>query len=197
MGHLDFLGGSASHSTPTRQGTSLKLSHPLSSFMDVLESLKSRRSVRSYTSESVSDDVIEDILDCGRLAPTARNEQPWLLGAVTDKKLLSEIASLADHGRFIVDSVVCFTVFCLRDEKYYLEDGCAASMNIINACSAHGLGSCWVAGDKKKYADAVRELLNVPVEYALISLIPAGYPAEKPTPKGKKSLGDVSFRDRI
>jgi nitroreductase len=42
-----------------------------------------------------------------------------------------------------------------KDTKYYLEDGCNASQNILVAARAHGLGSCWVAGDKKPYAEKV------------------------------------------
>ena len=87
------------------------------------------------------------------------------------------------------------TVFALADEKHYLEDGCAATMNIILAASAHGLSTCWVAGDKKDYGPAVGELLHVPKEYTLVSLIACGYSDEKPNPP-KKGLEEVSFRDK-
>ena len=66
-------------------------------------------------------------------------------------------------------------------------------MNIIHACQAHGLGSCWVAGDKKPYAEDVRKLLKAPEEYTLVALVPAGYPAENPKAKEKRPLKDVSF----
>jgi len=161
--------------------------------MDPTEQIKSRRSVRKYKPYEVPAYAIEDILECARLAPTARNEQPWLFGAVTEKKLLGELGRLANTGPFIADAPVCFAVFCLRDEKYYLEDGCAATMNIIHACQAHGLGSCWVAGDKKPYAEDVRKLLKAPEEYTLVALVPAGYPAENPKAKEKRPLKDVSF----
>jgi nitroreductase len=166
------------------------------SAMDALELLKSRRSVRDFTGDPIPEDVVEDILECARLAPTARNAQPWLIGAVTDGALLSELGGLADHGAFIADAAVCFTILCLRDEKYFLEDGCAATMNIIIACEAHGLGSCWVAGDKKGYAEEVRTLLNVPADYTLVALVAAGYPAST-SAKQKKDYSDVCFRDRL
>jgi len=159
--------------------------------------IKLRRSIRKYAKEDVPQEIIDDILACAVLAPTARNEQPWLVGVVTDKLLLKQLASMTDYGKFIAEAPACFTVFCIKSEKYYLEDGCAATMNVILACSAHDLGSCWVAGDKKKYAEDVRKLLNVPAEYALVSLVPAGYPAEKPSPKNKKPLKQVTFRNRV
>ena len=76
-----------------------------------------------------------------------------------------------------------------------LEDGCAATENILLACTAHGIGSFWVAGHKKAYADSVKKLLNVPEPYTLISLIAAGYSKQKPSLK-KKSLDEVSFFNR-
>jgi len=161
---------------------------------DVTAALKARRSVRKYLAKEVPEDVIADVLDCGRLAPTAMNLQPWLIGAAKDKALLKSLADASDYGKFIADAQVCFTVFSEKDKKYRLEDGSAAVMNIITACQLHGLGTCWVAGDKKAYADKVRQLLNVPENYGLIALIPAGYPAEEPK-QNKKALEGVSFRD--
>ena len=157
--------------------------------------IKNRRSVRRFASDPVTESVIKDILDCGRLAPTANNVQPWFMGAVTDQELRHRISDLATYGKFIRESPLCFAVFALADEKYYLEDGCAATMNIILAASAHGLSTCWVAGHKKDYGPAVRDLLHVPVEYTLVSLIACGYADEKPNPP-KKELEEVSFRDK-
>jgi nitroreductase len=163
--------------------------------MEETRLIRSRRSVRRYSGRPVPAEVVDDILDCARMAPTAVNLQPWLIGAATDPKLISLIAEATDHGRFIAGAAVCFSVFCDRQKKYSLEDGCAATMNILLACEAHGLGACWVAGDKKAYADAVAGLLNVPEGYALVSLVPAGYPGERPEAKDKKALKDVSFRN--
>ena len=159
------------------------------------ELIRSRRSIRRYRPDPIPERVIRDILECGHLAPTARNVQPWLLGAVTQPELRHRLSDLADHGRFIRESPVCFAVFTLKGEKYYLEDGCAATMNILLAAAAHRIGACWIAGDKKEYAERVRELLNVPGTYALISLVACGYPAEEPNPL-KKSAEEVVFYDK-
>ena len=116
--------------------------------MDAIEVLKTRRSVRAYKGEPVPRKVIEDIVDCGRLAATAVNIQPWEFVVVTDARMLRRIATATDYGKFIADAPMCVLVLC-RDTKYYLEDGSAAAENILLASRAHGLGSCWVAGDKK------------------------------------------------
>ncbi|HNQ32851.1 MAG TPA: nitroreductase family protein, partial [Methanoculleus sp.] len=86
-------------------------------------------------------------------------------------------------------------VFGKRDAKYYLEDCCAATTQLILALQAWGVGTCWVAGEKKDYADDVRQLLNVPDEYALVSLVPAGYPEEIQIKK-KKLPDEVTFFER-
>jgi nitroreductase len=157
--------------------------------------IRSRRSIRRFHTDPIPEELVRDILDCGRLAPTARNVQPWVIGVVTDQEIRHRLSDLAEYGRFIRESPVCFSVFTAAAEKYYLEDGCAAAMNIILAAAAHGLGTCWVAGDKKEYAARVRDLLHVPGNYTLVSLIACGYPAEEPKPR-KKPLEDIVFWNR-
>jgi len=162
---------------------------------DMTRVIKARRSVRKFDPKPVPEEIIRDILHCARMAPTARNVQPWLFGAMTNADLRRQLSELAEYGKFIKDAPVCFAVFCQADAKYFLEDGCAATVNILLACSAHGIASCWVAGHKKPYVEAVRKLLNVPETYTLISLVAAGYSQDKPQIK-KKPLEEVMFFDR-
>lgn len=157
--------------------------------MDAIEVLKTRRSVRSYSSEPVPRKVIEDVIDCARLAATAINIQPWEFVVVTAPEMLRKIAETTDYGKFIAGAPACVVVLC-QDTKYYLEDGSAATQNILLAARAHGLGACWVAGDKKAYGSDICRLLGAPRGYKLISLVPFGYPAESPE-KSKRSLSDV------
>jgi nitroreductase len=157
--------------------------------MECIEALKTRRSVRAYTGEPVSREVIEDIVDCGRLAATAINIQPWEFVVVTDPEMLGAIAAATEYGKFIARAAACVVVLSL-DTKYYLEDGCNASQNILLAAHAHGLGSCWVAGDKKPYADAIRQMVGAPEGYRLVSLLAIGRPAEKPE-KAKRPLAEL------
>ena len=157
--------------------------------------IRSRHSVRKYKKSPIEDKAIKDALDCARLAPTARNEQPWLFGTIRNRDVLKAIADLAENARFIADAPICFAVFGKKDSKYYLEDCCAATTQLILALQAWGVGTCWVAGEKKDYADDVRQLLNVPDEYALVSLVPAGYPEEIQIKK-KKLPDEVTFFER-
>lgn len=163
--------------------------------MDAIECLKTRRSVRAYQDQPVPREIIEDIVDCGRLASTAINVQPWSFLVVLDAEMRRTIAEITDHGKFIGQAPVCICVFCL-DTKYSVEDGSAATQNILNAAHAHGLGSCWVAGDKKDYAPKIAHMLGIPPDYRLISIIPMGYPSEEPT-RPKKALSEVIHWERF
>ena len=126
--------------------------------------IKSRHSVRKFKADPVDELAIRDALECASLAPTARNIQPWLFGVIKEKPVLEKIAGLAGNGRFIADCAVCFAVFGEKKETYYLEDCCAATENLILALQAHGIASCWVAGDKKDYALPAPEKRGIPVK---------------------------------
>ena len=108
--------------------------------------------------------------------------------------MLARIANATDHGKFIADASVCIAVFCEK-VKYYIEDGAAATQNILLAAHAHGLASCWVAGDKKDYCPKIRELLGVPENCTLVSLVPLGYSDTTPSPQ-KRSISEVISWER-
>ena len=107
-----------------------------------------------------------------------------------DRKTLVKLGEIAVTGSFIKGAAFCIAVYC-KDTKYYLEDGVAATENILLGIADLALGACWVAGDKKPYAAAVSKLLGVPQNMKLISLIPVGWPATEPKQAKNRSLKDV------
>jgi len=157
---------------------------------EVIRAIKERRSHRSYTDKKISKEVLEEIIDCARLAPSANNVQPWEFVVITDKETLRRVASITDYGKFIGDAAACIIVLC-KDTKYYLEDGCAATENILIAAESFGIGSCWVAGDKKHYCNKILELIGAPKNYKLVSILSLGYYDKPLEPYGKRSLKDV------
>lgn len=165
--------------------------------METQEAIKKRRSVRTFISKPIPPNLIEQLIDSARLASTARNLQPWEFIIITQKETLQNLSSLVSpNGTFIKDSSSCIAVFC-KDTKYYLEDGCAATENILIQATDLGLSSCWVAGDKKPYCDKVKKLLNVPEDFKLVSLIPLGYPNSNPQMPTKRSLREVLHWERF
>ncbi|MFA5117735.1 MAG: nitroreductase family protein [Candidatus Omnitrophota bacterium] len=158
--------------------------------METIACITRRVSVREYTAAPLGREVLELLVDCGRRAPTARAVEPWHFVVVTRKECLSKLASMAVTGGFLRDAAACIAVFC-QETKYYLEDGAAATENILLAAADQGVGACWVAGDKKEYADSVSRLLDVPPQMKLISLISLGYPLKEREQSKKHSLKDV------
>jgi nitroreductase len=154
--------------------------------------LKGRRSVRKYKDLDIPEEIVNAALEAAHFAPTARNAQPWVFGVIKNRDTLEKLGKTAPNGAFIKNANVCFAVFGEKDQTYYLEDCSAASMQIILALWSFGVGTCWVAGDKKDYAEEIRKMMNVPDKYTLVSLIPAGYPEEITVPS-KKDLDELVF----
>ena len=153
--------------------------------MDTYETILARRSVRRFKPDAVERALLTKLIDAARLAPSGNNEQPWEFVVVTDAGRRRQLAALAEYGRFIAEAPACIVVLC-RASRYYLEDGSAATTQLLLAATALGLAGCWVAGDKKAYAPGVVELCGAPAELKLVALIAVGYAAETPQPAKRK-----------
>jgi len=110
--------------------------------------IKSRHSVRKFKPDTVDELAIRDAVECAARAPTAGNIQPWLFGVIRNKNMLRKIADLTDNGKFIVMSPVCFSIFGEKNEKYYLEDCCAA--NRKSHYCASGIWDYFMLGGRGK-----------------------------------------------
>lgn len=163
--------------------------------MDFFEVVKQRKSVREYSEKRVEKNLVEKIIDAGRVAATARNEQPWEFIVSYDKGILKKICSMCPNGPFIKDASCLLAVFS-KDTKYYIEDCSASTQNMLLAIEALGLGACWIAGDKKDYAEEVRKMFDVPEGYKLVSMISIGYPKKKQAPKQKKSVQELTHWEK-
>lgn len=158
--------------------------------MDFFEVAKNRKSMREYSDRKIDNMIIEQIIDAGRVAATARNEQPWEFIVTFDKEVMKKICHMCPNGPFIKDASCLIAVFS-KNTKYYLEDCSAATQNMLLAIEALGLGGCWIAGDKKDYAEAVKKIFNAPEEYRLVSMISVGYPKKPQPPKTKRPIKEV------
>ncbi len=158
--------------------------------MDLFKAIETRHSVRAYSRKEIKKEDLEQIINAARLAPTARGEEPWEFIAVTKKEMLEEIGSLAQNGAFIKNAAAGVVVVS-KDTKYYLEDGSAATENILLAATALGIGSCWIAGDKKPYAEKILSLFGTPAGYKLVSIISLGYPEGEAKPHPKRNTAAV------
>lgn len=149
--------------------------------MDILNLLKSRRSIRVYQDKPVPLDFLLQILEAGRWAPTGANLQPWHFIVVTDPETRKEIGKVARFF-FIKSSfvekapLVLILGFDTRKGKYGRYDVTLAGGNMMTMATNLGLGTCWIgAFDEPK----VKETLGIPKPIEVIALITLGYPDEK------------------
>lgn len=162
--------------------------------MDALEALKTRRSVRAYSMRRVPAEVLEELVNCARLAPSAMNLQPCEFVVITDPEVRAELAELCDYGTFIAEAPACIMVVA-RPEGHYLEDAACAATYLMVAARAHELGSCWVHAHDKPYEHDLGDLVGVPKELRVICLIAVGH-GELPPPPPKRELAEVLHRER-
>jgi nitroreductase len=170
--------------------------------MDIIECIKTRRSVRKFLDKPVPWDNIATILDCGRLAPSAGNLQSWKFIVVEDKGPKEEIAKACVDQLWIADAPYLIVVIAetekmkrfydLRGERLYIVQSCAAAVqNMLLAAHSLGLGSCWVgAFDEEK----IKQILGCPAETRPQAILPIGYPAENPQKPNKFPIEIVSYR---
>lgn len=171
--------------------------------MDAIECIKTRRSIRKFQDKSVPDDIIEDILDCARNAPSANNAQSWSFIIVKDKGVKDRLAKVQSWSSFISSSPVCIVVCCdatfnqFRPAKY-LNSACAAQ-NIMLAAHAYDLGACWCYVkdlDDPSVEGKVKDILKISEGVEVLCMIPIGYPDEKPHPKKVKGLEKIVHNEQ-
>src|SRR5512133_1259268 len=133
--------------------------------MDTIECIKTRRSVRSFTPDAVSDSEIEELLKCAMQAPTAGNGQSWKFVVITDSKVLDKIPEFQSYSGFVSKTpagiLVCGDSSVSAD--MWFQDACIASQTILLAAHAMGLGGCWLAVQPfPAFIQGFRDLLNLP-----------------------------------
>ena len=160
--------------------------------MDVLEAIRKRRSVRRFTGDPVPRGDLEAIVDAGRLATTGSNQQPWDFIVVTDRAMIGELGTTSD---WIKKAGAIIAVVMDPSSRWWMEDGSAAVENMLLAVTALGYGACWLEGYTLPREEAFKELLGIPQERRLLTIIPVGVPAEWPT-REKRSLEEVIHWER-
>jgi len=148
--------------------------------MEVLEAIRTRRSIRKYKRRAIPPHVLKEVLDAARWAPSARNSQPWRFILIEDEDLKRRVAYATTAGRFLADAPLGIAVAVNTSvTRHPVEDGAAATMNILLAAHALGLGACWIGSYGSVYEDEVKEMLGIPRDWILLSIIALGYPDEE------------------
>jgi nitroreductase len=160
--------------------------------MDALEAIRKRRSVREYTGDAIPREDLENIVDAARLAPTGWNRQPWDFIVITDKEMIQK---LKVASQWMEKAGAIIAVVLNPSSRWWIEDGAAAIENILIASTALGYGSCWLEGYTLPLEEEFKQLLGVPKDKRLLTLVPIGVAVEWPTVE-KKSLDEVIHWER-
>lgn len=164
--------------------------------MEVLEAIRTRRSIRKYKDQDVADDLIDQILTAGTWAPSGMDNQPWRFAVIRDKKLKSDIAKLAEQTKMLENAPVIIPVFFDHNAGYDntkdIQTMGACLQNMLLAIHGLGLGGLWL-GEIRKNMDKVRVLCGAPEKYELMAVIVLGYSAQKAVKGKRKDLEDVVF----
>jgi len=156
-----------------------------SSCIDVYNAILSRRSIRRFQQKSIEIKLLKKLVNAARLAPSAANLQPLEFFVVNDKKLCSEIFETIGWAGYLKDwspdkdeQPAAYIVILTRETKnqWYIRDASLASENIVLTAESEGIGSCILLNVNK---DKIREILTIPKDLEIDSVIAFGYKAEK------------------
>jgi len=161
-----------------------------------LSLVQKRRSIRQYLDKPVEKEKIELLIEAALRSPSSRGFNPWEFIVVTDRDLLEKLSKAKTHGASFLKNAPLGIVVCADPEKcdVWVEDASIASIFLHLAAESLELGSCWIQirmrmHDQTKTAqEYVQELLNIPGNLNVESMIAIGYPAESKPPHRKENL---------
>ncbi len=179
--------------------------------MEVLEAIKTRRSIRKYKPVPLNDERLQTVLEAARWAPSWTNTQCWEFIVVknteTKKKLAETLLMERNPATEAVKNAPIVIVACARlglsgfyrgepltdKGEFFMFDVALALQNLALAAHELGLGTVHVgAFDAKKAA----EILNVPTRVCVVELMPLGYPLEVPKAPQRKELKDFLYSEK-
>lgn len=151
-----------------------------------LKMIFSRRSIRNYTIEQVSDEEVRQILEAGMAAPSACCKDPWRFIVINKPEVKQAIAKHLPNGHFLPFASVGIVILGdieqahANNESFMLQDCAAAIENMLLAATAIGLGSCWLGvHPRPERIKAIREYFKLPENIIPVSVVAIGHPLEQ------------------
>ncbi len=162
----------------------------------LIEAILKRHSVRAYEDRKVKDEFLKEVLEAGRIAPSAANIQPWKFVVVQDKELRKQLVKACENQKFVGEAPVVIAG-CMVSKGYHmggfydsaiLDIGIALDHMTLQAASI-GLGTCWIGAFTESQ---VKKLLQIPETVRVAALLALGYPKNPLVPKKlRKHIDEV------
>lgn len=167
--------------------------------METSDAIYTRRSIRKYTSEKVSEDELHKLIAAGMMAPSAGNRQPWHFITVTDPKRLSQVAQVNPNAgmasRAPAGILVCGDTKLEMHPGYWVQDCSAAVQNILLAAHDAGLGAVWTGiWPKNDRVEGFKKLFGIPASVQPLAFLVIGRAEENST---KQENPDRFLKERI
>lgn len=169
--------------------------------MDLLELMRKRRSIRTYTEEKIPDEKIDLILKAGLLSASGRGIRPWEFIVVRDKDTLKAMTSCRTGAAAMLEGADCAIVVIGDASKtdVWVEDCSIAMANMHLMADSLGIGSCWIQGrlreaateekaDNETTESYLKKLLGFPSQYCLEAILSLGMPAVQPEARKLEEL---------
>ncbi|MHA1435516.1 MAG: nitroreductase family protein [Candidatus Heimdallarchaeota archaeon] len=152
--------------------------------MEILEAIKTRRSIRKFTDKPISKEDIDVLLRAAMQAPSAGNNQPWEFIVIDDRKILDSIPDFHPYSDMLKQSpvgiLVCGKIDATKYCGFWVQDCSAATQNILLAAHGLGLGSVWLGFyPLQERIDGIRVIFDLPADVYPLSLVALGHPDEK------------------
>ena len=149
-----------------------------------------RRSIRAYTAEPVSDDLVRKMLEAAMAAPSAAACDPWRFVVIRNREILTAIADALPYGRMIGSAalgiVVCGDLDAAHDKQlsYLLQDCSAAIENLLLSAHILGLGACWLGvHPREQRVKDIQGILKLGPTILPVACIAIGRPGEIKEPR--------------
>ncbi|MDR2010845.1 MAG: nitroreductase family protein [Bacteroidales bacterium] len=161
----------------------------------VIENILSRKSVRNYTDQKITEEQFDIMLRAAMAAPSAQNRQPWCFIIVDDRALLETMGTseILPYSKMTGKAAAAIIVCCDKEKAgtngesgFWVQDCSAATQNLLLAAESLGLGAVWNGlFPVTERSDYVKEVLSLPDNIIPFALVPMGYPAGEEKPKDK------------
>ena len=156
--------------------------------MDVKKAIEIRKSIRRFKKKAVTDDVIKEVIDSARRAPSGDNLQPWHFVVVRGKEKLQSFKEQGVFNQKEMYKAPVVIVCCTDKESMSLINLSLASAFLVLRATELGLGACFVAWINK---EKMKKILGIPDDVTIPYVIVMGYPDENPGPRGRKELNEI------
>jgi nitroreductase len=160
--------------------------------MSVFDTIKDRRSIRTYKGERIPKDQIEKLLEAARLAPSAGNRQNWKFIVVENEQIKHQLVPACNNQAFVGTSSHVIAGIGDPEQKWHQVDLAIALEHVVLEAVELELGTCWIGAFNE---EEVKKILKIPQDRKVVALLTVGIPAELPAARPRKALEEIVAYD--